>query len=79
MSDDHKSILCMKGVAGMYAVKVEQGRERPEVRKISTGFLPTYRVYTGSAAEKSVRWMVVPGYVFSLSMTRNAQPVPKEE
>jgi len=35
----------------MYAVKVEQGRERPKVRKISTGFLPTYRVYTGSAAE----------------------------
>ena len=63
----------------MYAVKVEQGRERPEVRKISTGFLPSYRVYTGSAEEKSVRWLVVPGYVFSLSMTRNAQPVPNEE
>ena len=63
----------------MYAVKVETGRERPEVRKISTGFLPTYRVYTGSAEEKSVRWLVVPGYVFSLSMTRNAQPVPNEE
>ena len=63
----------------MYAVKVEPGRERPEVRKISTGFLPTYRVYTGSAEEKSVRWLVVPGYVFSLSMTRNAQPVPNEE
>ncbi len=63
----------------MYAVKVEQGRERPEVRRISTGFLPTYRVYTGSAEEKSVRWLVVPGYVFSLSMTRNAQPVPNEE
>jgi len=63
----------------MYAVKVETGWERPEVRKISTGFLPTYRVYTGSAEEKSVRWLVVPGYVFSLSMTRNAQPVPKEE
>ena len=63
----------------MYAVKVEQGRERPEVRKISTGFLPSYRVYTGSAEEKSVRWLVVPGYVFSLSMTRNAQLVPNEE
>ena len=63
----------------MYAVKVEQGRERPEVRKISTGFLPTYRVYTGSAEEQSVRWLVVPGYVFSLSMTRNAKPVPNEE
>ena len=63
----------------MYAVKVEQGRERPEVRRISTGFLPTYRVYTGSEEDKSVRWLVVPGYVFSLSMTRNAQPVPKEE
>ena len=63
----------------MYAVKVETGRERPEVRRISTGFLPTYRVYTGSAEEKSVRWLVVPGYVFSLSMTRNAQPVPNEE
>ena len=63
----------------MYAVKVEQGRERPEVRRISTGFLPTYRVYTGSAEEKSVRWLVVPGYVFSLSMTRNAQLVPNEE
>ena len=61
----------------MYAVKVEQGRERPEVRKISTGFLPSYRVYTGD--EKSVRWLVVPGYVFSLSMTRNAQLVPNEE
>jgi len=61
----------------MYAVKVEQGRERPEVRKISTGFLPSYRVYTGD--ERSVRWLVVPGYVFSLSMTRNAQPVPNEE
>ena len=32
-----------------------------------------------SAEEKSVRWLVVPGYVFSLSMTRNAQPVPNEE
>ena len=42
-------------------------------------FLPTYRVYTGSAEEKSVLWLVVPGYVFSLSMTRNAQPVPNEE
>ncbi len=63
----------------MYAVKVEQGRERPEVRRISTGFLPTYRVYTGSAEDKSVRWLVVPGYVFSLSMTRNAQLVPNEE
>jgi len=61
----------------MYAVKVEQGRERPEVRKISTGFLPSYRVYTGD--ERSVRWLVVPGYVFSLSMTRNAQLVPNEE
>ena len=46
----------------MYAVKVEQGRERPEVRKISTGFLPSYRVYTGSAEEKSVRWLVVPAF-----------------
>ena len=63
----------------MYAVKVEPGRERPEVRRISTGFLPTYRVYTGSAEEKSVRWLVVPGYVFSLSMTRKAEPVPNEE
>ena len=61
----------------MYAVKVEQGRERPEVRKISTGFLPSYRVYTGD--ERSVRWLVVPGYVFSLSMTRNAQLVPNED
>ena len=63
----------------MYAVKVEQGRERPEVRRISTGFLPSYRVYTGSEDGKSIRWLVVPGYVFSLSMTRNAQPVPNEE
>ena len=61
----------------MYAVKVEQGRERPEVRKISTGFLPSYRVYTGD--ERSVRWLVVPGYVFTLSKTRKAEPVPDEE
>ena len=61
----------------MYAVKVEQGRERPEVRKISTGFLPSYRVYTGD--ERSVRWLVVPGYVFTLSNTRKAEPVPDEE
>ena len=45
----------------MYAVKVEPGRERPEVRRISTGFLPTYRVHTGSEDGKSVRWLVVPG------------------
>jgi hypothetical protein len=32
ISDGHKSIFCVKDVAGMYAVKVEQGRERPEVR-----------------------------------------------
>ncbi|MER1994118.1 MAG: hypothetical protein ABS897_08795 [Eubacteriales bacterium] len=63
----------------MYAVKVETGRERPEVRRISTGFLPTYRVYTGSTEDKTVRWLVVPGYVFSLSMTRKAEPVPNEE
>ena len=63
----------------MYAVKVEPGRERPEVRRISTGFLPTYRVYTGSAEEKSVRSLVVSGYVFSLSITRNAEPVPNKE
>ena len=61
----------------MYAVKVAQGRERPEVRKISTGFLPSYRVYTGD--ERSVRWLVVPGYVFTLSKTRKAEPVPDEE
>ena len=63
----------------MYAVKVEPDRERPEVRRISTGFLPTYRVYTGSAEEKSVRSLVVSGYVFSLSITRNAEPVPNKE
>ena len=40
----------------MYAVKVEQGRERFEVRRISSGFLPSYRVYSGSTDGASVRW-----------------------
>ena len=63
----------------MYAVKVEQGRERFEVRRISSGFLPSYRVYSGSSDGASVRWPVIPGYVFSLVMVRNAIVVPEEE
>ena len=63
----------------MYAVKVEQGRERFEVRRISSGFLPSYRVYSGSSDGASVRWPVIPGYVFSLVMVRNAIIVSEEE
>ena len=63
----------------MYAVKVEQGRERFEVRRISSGFLPSYRVYSGSSDGASVRWPVIPGYVFSLVMVRNAIVVPEVE
>ena len=63
----------------MYAVKVEQGRERFEVRRISSGFLPSYRVYSGSSDGASVRWPVIPGYVFSLVMVKNAIIVSEEE
>ena len=62
----------------MYAVKVVQGWERAEVRHISSGFLPTYRVKTDSA-DRSVRRLVVPGYVFTLVRVRNAVQVPDGE
>lgn len=63
----------------MYAVKVEQGRERAEVRHISSGFLPSYRVSDGSPDRPYVRSLVVPGYVFTLVRVRLAIPVPDDE
>ena len=63
----------------MYAVKVEQGRERAEVRHFSSGFLPSYRRDSGSSGRGSVRSFVVPGYVFTLVRTRNAVEVPARE
>jgi hypothetical protein len=63
----------------MYAVQVEQGRERIRVRGISSGFLPSYRVKTASSDGTSVRNLVVPGYVFTLVKVRGAITVPDEE
>lgn len=62
----------------MYAVKVDYGRERAEARNISSGFLPTYRVKTDSPG-KSVRWLVIPGYVFSQKKVRDAIRVQENE
>ena len=63
----------------MYAIKVEQGLERAEVRRISSGFLPSYRRDSGSSGRGAIRALVAPGYVFTLVRTRNAVEVPAGE
>ena len=74
----------------MYAVKVEEERERARVRDYHSGFLPTYRPAflpsPGSSAnsrgvvnEKGVKRLVVPGYIFMLQNDPRSQPVSAAE
>jgi len=57
----------------MYALKVEQGKERILVRHISSGFVPSFQ------AKPGVRLLVVPGYVFSLVKVARSELVPENE
>lgn len=61
----------------MYALKIENGKERIRVRSYASAFIPSYT----SAAEDSMgkRLFVVPGYIFLPKMISGAEKVPPTE
>lgn len=61
----------------MYALKIENGKERIRVRSYASAFIPSYT----SAAEESMgkRLFVVPGYIFLPKMISGAEKVPAAE
>ena len=61
----------------MYAIKIENGKERIRVRHYNNGFLPSYT----SCAEDSMgkRLYVVPGYIFMMTKAPGAEKVPDSE
>ena len=67
----------------MYSIRVAEGRERVEVRKYSSAFVPSYIPAPQPDASEPVpggtRKLIVPGYVFTLRAERQAVPVPEDE
>ena len=61
----------------MYALKIENGKERIRVRSYASAFIPSYT----SAAESTMgkRLFVVPGYIFLPKMISGAEKVPAAE
>ncbi len=61
----------------MYALKIENGKERIRVRSYASAFIPSYT----SAAEESMgkRLFVVPGNIFLPKMISGAEKVPAAE
>ena len=62
----------------MFCIRVQEGRERIEVRYYQNGFLPSYRPVNASGKETGRR-LVVPGYIFMLKPVPRAEKVPEEE
>lgn len=61
----------------MYAIKIENGKERIRVRHYSNGFLPSYT--SCSEGNMGKRLYVVPGYIFTMTNTHGAEKVPEAE
>lgn len=74
----HKIIL--QGLSIMYCIKVTEGRERIEIRKYSSAFLPScVTAESQKAGARPVRRFVVPGYIFTIRKESKAILVPPEE
>ncbi len=58
----------------MYAVKVEEGRERILVRHYTNGFIPSY-----TPAVSKAKKPIVPGYIFTLRTIKGAERVADAE
>ena len=63
----------------MYCTKVPEGRERIEIRKYSSAFLPSFISAEAQAGCRETRRFIVPGYIFSIRKEGNAVQVPENE
>lgn len=64
----------------MYCIKVTEGRERIEIRKYSSAFLPScVTAESQNSGIRGVRRFVVPGYIFTIRKESKAFPVPEAE
>ena len=64
----------------MYCIKVTEGRERIEIRKYSSAFLPSCVIAEPQKSGiRAVRRFVVPGYIFTIRKESKAVPVPEAE
>ena len=63
----------------MFCIKVPIGKERAMVRQYSSAFLPTYtpaaKDSTASKIPGRIKKLIIPGYVFTLTKTRDSQSV----
>ena len=62
----------------MYCIRVQEGRERIQVRYYQNGFLPCYRPVSPSGRAEGKR-LVIPGYIFMLKPAPRAEKVPDTE
>lgn len=64
----------------MYCIKVTEGRERIEIRKYSSAFLPScVTAESQKSGIRAVRRFVVPGYIFTIRRESKAISVPESE
>ncbi len=63
----------------MYCLKVREGAEKYEVRRISSAFVPTYLPAPSASESSKERKIIIPGYIFTLQNHRLGSQVPPEE
>ena len=63
----------------MYCIKVTEGRERIEIRKYSSAFLPSCVSAGSQSGARNIRMSIVPGYIFTIRKESKAIPVPADE
>ena len=61
----------------MYSVKVQEGRERAALNRISGAFLPTY--IRAASSSHQTKELLLPGYVFTMDKTDHGEKISDED